>query len=211
MAEYLVEWRMDLEETGPVKAAKEALRVHRDVGSIATIFEVTNKKTGTKFLVDLSEKTCVTVTTANRQMLGLEDRGTGIKSSPAADVGLSNDDQEVKRDAVVARVWSDDKVFDIKFDAVPWLKEASDKDIVDLYQINFSRDYPADKVAKFMTDRDERIACLFKYLEALHGKGGMGFEVEVNADQMLLWLKLNKPRLFDRYNEFRIQEEMRGK
>lgn len=210
MADYLVEWRVDLEATGPKKAAMEALSMHRDQGSTATVFEVTNKKTGAKFLVDLSEKTCIMVTNANRQMLGLE-RGTGVRSSPAADVGLSSDDQEIKRDAVVARVWSDDKAFDIKFDAVPWLKEASDKDIVDLYQINFSRDYPADKVAQFMTDRDERIAGLFKYLEALHGKGGMGFEVEVNADQMLLWLKLNKPRLFDRYNEFRIQEEMRGK
>lgn len=210
MADYLVEWRVDLEATGPKKAAMEALSMHRDQGSTATVFEVTNKKTGTKFLVDLSEKTCITVTNANRQMLGLES-GTGVRSSPAADVGLSSDNQEIKRDAVVARVWSDDNVFDIKFDAVPWLKEASDKDIVNLYQINFSRDYPADKVAQFMTDRDERIAGLFKYLEALHGKGGMGFEVEVNADQMLLWLKLNKSRLFDRYNEFRIQEEMRGK
>ena len=211
MAEYIVEWRMDLEETGPVKAAKEALRVHRDTGSIATIFEVTNKKTGTKFLVDLSEKTCVTVTTANRQMLGLEDRDTGVKSSPTASVVLSSGNHEIGRDAVVARVWSDDNVFDIKFDAVPWLREASDKDIVDLYQINFSRDYPADKVAQFMADRDERIAGLFKYLDALSGGKGMGFDVEVNADQMLLWLKLNKPRLFDRYNEFRIREEMRGK
>ncbi len=211
MADYLVEWKVDLEATGPKKAAMEALSMHRDQGSTATVFEVTNKKTGAKFLVDLSEKTCVVVTAANKQTLGLEDRDTGVRSSPVAGVGLSNGDQEVRRDAVVARVWSDDKAFDIKFDAVPWLKEASDKDIVDLYQINFSRDYPADKVAQFMADHDERIAGLFKYLEALHGKGGMGFEVEVNADQMLLWLKLNKPRLFDRYNEFRIREEMRGK
>ncbi len=210
MADYLVEWRVDLEATGPKKAAMEALSMHRDPGSTATVFEVTNKKTGAKFLVDLSEKTCITVTNANRQMLGLE-RGTGVRSSPAAYVGLSSDNQEIKRDAVVARVWSDDQAFDIKFDAVPWLKEASDKDIVDLYQINFSRDYPADKVAQFMADHDERIAGLFKYLEALSGKEGMGFDVEVNADQMLLWLKLNKPRLFDRYNEFRIREEMRGK
>lgn len=42
-----------------IKAAKEALKVHRDRESIATIFEVTNKKSGMRFIVDLSENTCV--------------------------------------------------------------------------------------------------------------------------------------------------------
>jgi len=59
MTEYSVQWNIDLDAAGPVKAAKEALKIHRDQGSIATVFEVTNKKSGTKFIVDLSDNTCI--------------------------------------------------------------------------------------------------------------------------------------------------------
>jgi hypothetical protein len=60
MVEYSIQWNIDLDAASPVKAAKEALKVHRDRESIATIFEVTNKKSGTMFIVDLSsENTCV--------------------------------------------------------------------------------------------------------------------------------------------------------
>jgi hypothetical protein len=62
MTEYTVQWNIDLEAAGPIKAAMEALRTHRDPGSLATVFEVTNKKSGTMFIVDLSENTCIVAT-----------------------------------------------------------------------------------------------------------------------------------------------------
>jgi hypothetical protein len=62
MAEYSVQWNIDLEADDPIEAAMEALRTHRDSGSLATVFEVTNKKSGTRFKVDLSENTCTVAT-----------------------------------------------------------------------------------------------------------------------------------------------------
>jgi len=55
MTEFLVEWKIDIDTTDPVEAAKEARRIQLDTESIATVFEVTDKKTGKTFEVDLSE------------------------------------------------------------------------------------------------------------------------------------------------------------
>lgn len=43
MTEYIVTWQMDIEAESPLEAAKEALRIHRDPASIATIFTVQEK------------------------------------------------------------------------------------------------------------------------------------------------------------------------
>lgn len=40
MAEYLVTWEMPIQASSPVDAARQALGIHRDPGSVATVFRV---------------------------------------------------------------------------------------------------------------------------------------------------------------------------
>lgn len=44
MTNYLVRWEIDIEADSPVEAAREALRIQRDVGSEATVFEVASTR-----------------------------------------------------------------------------------------------------------------------------------------------------------------------
>lgn len=41
MARYFVTWEMDIEADSPEDAALEALRIHRNPESVATVFKVT--------------------------------------------------------------------------------------------------------------------------------------------------------------------------
>jgi len=56
MPDYLVEWDIDIFDVPtPHGAAEEALRIHRNPQSIATVFSVTNTETGVRTVVDLSK------------------------------------------------------------------------------------------------------------------------------------------------------------
>ncbi len=55
MAEYLVEWKIDIDAENPLEAAKQARRIHLEPGSTATVFQVTDTKTNEKVDVDLDE------------------------------------------------------------------------------------------------------------------------------------------------------------
>lgn len=55
--EYLVRWVMDIEADDARDAAEAALAFQRDPQSIATVFAVTDKKTGKITTVDLTENT----------------------------------------------------------------------------------------------------------------------------------------------------------
>lgn len=53
MTTYRVKWEIDVEAETPREAAEEAQEAQRDPQSIATIFVVTNRKTGKKVTIDL--------------------------------------------------------------------------------------------------------------------------------------------------------------
>lgn len=54
MANYLVTWKIDMDECdSPEDAAAQALIVQRDSQSYATVFEVTDTETGKTVEVDL--------------------------------------------------------------------------------------------------------------------------------------------------------------
>ena len=55
MTDYLVEWIIDIDAGNPREAAQVALSIQRDPGSTATIFELTDKITGKKTVIDLEE------------------------------------------------------------------------------------------------------------------------------------------------------------
>lgn len=56
MTKYLVQWEMDIEADTPEEAAKEALKVHRDLSSEATYFSVTELGAKKTYHVDLLEE-----------------------------------------------------------------------------------------------------------------------------------------------------------
>jgi len=104
---------------------------------------------------------------------------------------------------IVAECHSDDRNVEVAFDATPWFKQASNKDILDLAGCGWGGDYPADEVAEWMADRrskaGKRIAEMFKYLEIIHGdpakKNTQGFECHVDEDSARKWLAKNRPAL----------------
>ena len=51
MKQMRVRWEIDVDARTPKEAAQRALRIQRDPGSIATVYEVYNK--GSKRIVDL--------------------------------------------------------------------------------------------------------------------------------------------------------------
>lgn len=54
MVSYLVIWMIDIEADSPQEAAEEALRIHRDPESIATVFEILDKGTDVTTIIDLN-------------------------------------------------------------------------------------------------------------------------------------------------------------
>lgn len=54
MPSYHVSWEIELDAGSPEEAAAEALSVHRDPGSMATVFIVTAED-GTRYTVDMEE------------------------------------------------------------------------------------------------------------------------------------------------------------
>jgi len=55
MPKYLVIWVIDIEADNPTEAAKQALEIHRDSESIATVFNVVDQVNNESFEIDLGE------------------------------------------------------------------------------------------------------------------------------------------------------------
>ena len=103
-----------------------------------------------------------------------------------------------KKFAVPAECHSDDHACEVAFDAAPWLKRATTKQIVNLAECGWGGDYPADQVAIDMAGKVEAIQDMFKYMEARNkvNKEHMGFECNVQEDEAIAWLHANRPRVF---------------
>ena len=55
MNEYRVTWAIDIDAESPLAAAEEALRIHRDPTSIATVFAVKRHDTEQTVTIDLHD------------------------------------------------------------------------------------------------------------------------------------------------------------
>lgn len=53
MAEYLVEWKIEIDADSPEAAARKALAIQRNPKSIAVVFDVTDTDMDEEFLIDL--------------------------------------------------------------------------------------------------------------------------------------------------------------
>lgn len=52
MPNYRITWEIDLDAANPAAAAREAREIQQDPDSIATIFEVLNRRTGRRWTAD---------------------------------------------------------------------------------------------------------------------------------------------------------------
>lgn len=111
--------------------------------------------------------------------------------------------------AVSASGWSDDRVFEVSFDAAAWFAQATDDAVFDLHKCDWCLDYPADAVLEHFRGKVPDVTDLFGYLDTRnrpHSGDSIGFECAVNGDEALVWLKIHRPQLL-----LRILLDMDGK
>ena len=97
--------------------------------------------------------------------------------------------------SIQAECHSDDRAIEVKFNAFPWFKQASDKEILALAECGWGGDYPADYVAMFMANKNQDVADMFKYVEIRKRVADVGFECHVAEADAKAWIKQNKPEL----------------
>ena len=112
-----------------------------------------------------------------------------------------------------AEAHSDDRAVEVKFDATPYFKVAGDLEILQIVKCGYSGDYSTDRIAEAYPDRDEtntKLTEMFKYIEIAGRVRTMGFEVSVEEDDLLKWIRPNRPTLIPmitKYYNTHLQEE----
>lgn len=91
-----------------------------------------------------------------------------------------------------AETHTDDRTFEIDFDATPWFEQATPQEIVDLLNCDWGGGYAADAVAEFFNGTNQEITNMFHYIYSLKG-ADVGFECHVDEDDAVAWLDQNRP------------------
>jgi hypothetical protein len=107
-----------------------------------------------------------------------------------------------KRATIPAECHSDDHIVEAEFDALPWFKQASDKEIIDLAKVEWGGDYEADDVADFCRNESWDVAAMFNYLDTVAGTDkAVGFECHVVEAAAMAWLQVNRPTVHQKILE----------
>ncbi len=93
MTSYSVNWKIDIEAESPVEAAKQALEIHRDTASLATVFEIYDED-------------------GNHTSVDLLETGKSLIGHTAGDQRASLETRKPTK-AAIARIahWEDDPLF----------------------------------------------------------------------------------------------------
>ncbi len=97
-----------------------------------------------------------------------------------------------------AEVHSDDRAYEIDFDATAYFVQASDEDLFKLAKDDWGGGYPADWVAEYFEKTNRNIKAMFRYLrspEVRERRDAPGFECYVKEADAMEWLKKNRPLL----------------
>lgn len=104
---------------------------------------------------------------------------------------------------VAANFWTDDRAFEVSFDARAYLQQASDADLRSILEVDCSGDYSTDAVAEHMRDENlqEDIVQAFNYLSARNQnrRDTIGFEVELDKASFYRWLDEQRPQVLAGY------------
>lgn len=118
-----------------------------------------------------------------------DDYGEGGGEEVACGTGL----------AVEAECHTDDHVYEVKFNAAPFLTAATDDVIRQLAACGWGGDYPADDVVLHCADADTDLGMLFDYLSRVartsFSKDAVGFECHLDVESVRAWLRENRPAL----------------
>lgn len=110
----------------------------------------------------------------------------------------------MKNIKINARAVTDDEVFDVPFEAEPWFIDASDDDIVKLFDDGLSDSYQSDVIGYFCCENSNNkyLECLFTYLEYTNKYKNhpvaIGFSIRIDTKDALKWVKENRPTIYDR-------------
>lgn len=110
---------------------------------------------------------------------------------------------------IPAEVYSDDRIVEVNFDALPFFQQASAEELQQLAECGWGGDYPADQVAIHCADDNADVQRVFDYLgyRPRHYGETVGFECHVEEAPALEWLKANRPEVYKSVHEFLVREE----
>lgn len=100
---------------------------------------------------------------------------------------------------IKAECHSDDRVFEVSFDAVPWFDRASDEEILALAACGWGGDYPADQVAIFFDETNKDIKEMMGYINRITStRKACGYECHVDQKSAIAWIRQTREYLLDR-------------
>ena len=137
---------------------------------------------------------------AHRSRLTVKENGSSGVVKPEAPVEATPQ--------IPAQFWTDDRAYELDFDAGLWILQAEESELLSLLACGFGRDYPADAVAYWTAENGvapdrESLGSAFLYLDASNRAPGkrdrLGFEVEVSAEPFVAWLQKSRPAVLALY------------
>lgn len=100
---------------------------------------------------------------------------------------------------VDATFWTDDRRFEVSFDAQAFFQSATDKELLAVAEIGFSGDYATDAVAEFFSKSNEELQEAFTYLGVLPSTYDCGFECSVDSEGYYHWMAEHKSAVIAAY------------
>lgn len=109
----------------------------------------------------------------------------------------TSDAASLPEPAVKAKFWTDDRVFEVEFDARPYLMDAPDQALTAIMEVGFGGDQSTDRVAEYVAEKglNEDLSEAFTYLGAMRKarqKDPVGFECEVDREGYLRWMDAHR-------------------
>lgn len=119
----------------------------------------------------------------------------------AADVGEDSvlpkpDESRSSLCEIKAEIHSDDRVFEVPFNASAWFEEADAHQIRELAENRWGESEVADCIGRMFEDQNPQVKELFSYLHRVAGTSkACGFTVTVDQETARAWLMMHRPEL----------------
>jgi hypothetical protein len=94
---------------------------------------------------------------------------------------------------------TDDGVYEVRFDARPYLEQADEQDLLELVQAGFRDHHRAEYVAEWSARHVPELREMFDYLSHLEGsEDAPRFEVEMDGSAAYRYVEKERPHVVDR-------------